>query len=346
MGWDGFLQNTLITLSNVTPAQWCQAVFLFAAGGVLAVAAMPRDAKSLMVDYGARKAQAASTDQPSLKKGQGHGWLLPLIATITSWTQVPHAWFGAFYVVSLTCSVFWLVQYLGDGAVLRWIASSQASTQQPSATSGQVALGWLMMFLQGARRVFEHATVMKPSKSTMWVVHWLIGLFFYLFISVAVWVEGSGMASTPPPNPERGTVTPRVANCSAAAISDPAAPRHRDDAQSLLKMTVALPAFLFAWVNQYRCHKHLAGLKKYSLPDGGMFRHYICPHYTCECLLYLSMAIATAPRGAWCNRTLLCALAFVAVNLGVTASGTRKWYAEKFGIGPVAGKWNMIPFVF
>ena len=197
MGWDGALQHTLTALSSVTPAQWCQAFFLFAAGGVLAVAAMPRDAKSLMVDYGARKAQSASRDQPSGKKGQDHGWLLPLITTITSWTQVPHAWFSAFYVVSLTCSVFWLVQYLGDGAVLRWIASSQASTQQPSATSGQVALGWLMMFLQGARRVFEHATVMKPSKSTMWVVHWLVGLFFYLFISVAIWVEGSGMASPP-----------------------------------------------------------------------------------------------------------------------------------------------------
>lgn len=119
-----------------------------------------------------------------------------------------------------------------------------------------------------------------------------------------------------------------------------------DDAQSLLKMTVAIPAFLFAWVNQYRCHKHLAGLKKYSLPESGMFRRYICPHYTCECFLYLSMAIATAPRGAWCNRTLLSAVVFVAANLGVTASGTRGWYVEKFGIGPVANKWTMIPFIF
>jgi 3-oxo-5-alpha-steroid 4-dehydrogenase 3 len=134
-----------------------------------------------------------------------------------------------------------------------------------------------------------------------------------------------------------------VADCSIGATLDAA--RHTDDAESLLKMAVAVPAFLFAWVNQHRCHKHLAGLKKYSLPEAGMFRHYICPHYTCECLLYLSMAIATAPRGAWCNRTLLCALAFVAANLGVTAAGTRKWYAEKFGTGPIAHKWNMIPFV-
>lgn len=127
---------------------------------------------------------------------------------------------------------------------------------------------------------------------------------------------------------------------------DPKARSHTDDAQSLLKMAVALPLFLFAWINQYRCHKHLAGLKKYSLPESGMFRRYICPHYSCECLLYFSMAIATAPHGAWCNRTLLCALVFVTVNLGVTASGTRKWYADKFGSGPVASKWNMIPFVF
>jgi 3-oxo-5-alpha-steroid 4-dehydrogenase 3 len=344
MDWNESLQQYLAILSGVTPAQWCQAFFILAAGVVLAVAAMPSDAKALLVDYGARKSPAAPAEpaDQSSRKSQDRGWLLPFIATITSWTQVPHAWFGAFYVVSLTCSVFWLAQYLGDGAVLRWIASNQASARQPSATSGQVALGWLMMFLQAARRVFEHATIIKPSKSTMWVVHWLLGLFFYLFISVAVWVEGSGMSSAADGN---NGETELLTAAQGAVLDDPAV-RHTDDAQSLLKMAVALPAFLFAWVNQYRCHKHLAGLKKYSLPDGGMFRHYICPHYTCECLLYLSMAVATAPRGSWCNRTLLCAVAFVAVNLGVTASGTRKWYAEKFGVGPVAGKWNMIPFLF
>lgn len=77
-----------------------------------------------------------------------------------------------------------------------------------------------------------------------------------------------------------------------------------------------------------------------------MFRYFICAHYTCECLLYLSLAVATAPSGSVCNSTLLCAVIFVTVNLGVTASGTRKWYAEKFGIDAVADKWNMIPFVF
>jgi 3-oxo-5-alpha-steroid 4-dehydrogenase 3 len=104
--------------------------------------------------------------------------------------------------------------------------------------------------------------------------------------------------------------------------------------------------YLFAWINQYQCHKHLAGLKKYSLPSQGLFRFLLCPHYTCECLLYLSMAVAGAPEGAWYNRTLLCGLAFVVTNLSVTAAGTRKWYVDKFGADSINDKWNMIPLLF
>ena len=114
----------------------------------------------------------------------------------------------------------------------------------------------------------------------------------------------------------------------------------------MIKLALGIPAFMYAWVNQYRCHKHLANLKKYSLPEEGLFQNFICAHYTCECFLYFSMAIATAPNGAWCNRTLLCAVIFVSANLGVTASGTRKWYAQKFGVGRIANRWNMVPFIF
>lgn len=195
MDWDELLRHAPAALSNATPAQWCQAFFLLAAGGVAAVAAMPHEAKTLLVDYGARKAGGTNpppTDAPSAGRRPDRGWLLSLIDTVTAWTQVPHSWFGAFYVVSVACSVFWLAQYLGGGAVLRSIASRQALAGQPSCTLGQAALGWLMLFLQGARRVYEHAAVMRPSKSTMWVVHWLLGLAFYLAISVSIWVEASG----------------------------------------------------------------------------------------------------------------------------------------------------------
>lgn len=115
---------------------------------------------------------------------------------------------------------------------------------------------------------------------------------------------------------------------------------------ALLKLAIAVPLFSFAWTSQYRCHKHLSGLKKYSLPEEGMFQYLISPHYTCECLIYFSLAIAAAPEGHLCNRTMLSALAFVAVNLGVTARGTKSWYAEKFGSDRVAHKMIMIPFVY
>lgn len=115
---------------------------------------------------------------------------------------------------------------------------------------------------------------------------------------------------------------------------------------ALLKLAIAVPLFFFAWVSQYRCHKHLAGLKKYSLPQKGMFRHLISPHYTCECLIYLSLALVAAPEEHLCNQTLLSALFFVAVNLGVTARGTKSWYIDKFGPDKVASKWVMIPFVY
>lgn len=117
-------------------------------------------------------------------------------------------------------------------------------------------------------------------------------------------------------------------------------------ADAQLKAAIALPLFLYGWVMQHQCHKHLAGLKKYSLPDSGMFRHIVCPHYTCECLIYLSLAVVGAPAGQWYNRTLLSVLTFVAVNLGITAYATRSWYVEKFGPERVVGKWIMVPVVY
>lgn len=117
-------------------------------------------------------------------------------------------------------------------------------------------------------------------------------------------------------------------------------------ADAKTKAAVALPLFLYGWVMQHRCHKHLAGLKKYSLPDLGLFRRLVCPHYTYECLIYLSLAVATAPEGYCFNRTVLSVLAFVAVNLGVTAHGTRNWYIEKFGPERVVPKWVMIPWLY
>lgn len=53
-----------------------------------------------------------------------------------------------------------------------------------------------------------------------------------------------------------------------------------------------------------------------------------CPHYTCEALLYLALALLFASNG-WNGTAGLLAL-WVVANLGVTAEKTRRWYRQRF----------------
>lgn len=113
-----------------------------------------------------------------------------------------------------------------------------------------------------------------------------------------------------------------------------------------LKTIVGLCGFFFGWTMQHKCHAELASLKKYSLPQGGMFRYLVCPHYTCEIIIYASLAVLASPQGLLYNRTLVCAAMFIAVNLGATASGTKEWYIGKFGREAVQSRWKMVPLLF
>ncbi|KAL1882018.1 hypothetical protein VTK73DRAFT_3000 [Phialemonium thermophilum] len=318
-----YLTSSTEYLLSLPPASLCQLYFILASCGVLAVAAAPATARPLLLNYGARKSGAQDADNGREESPDRRpGPFVRLVATVTSWGQIPHSWFITFYVSYIASSLFWLLQYLTRGSVLQTIATRQAESAEPSMSGGQVALVWTAMLVQACRRLYEHLAVFNPSTSKMWVVHWLLGESFYLCTSVAVWVDG--------PDPIlRGQL--RLADTPLALT---------------WKRCAALLLAVAAWISQYRCHKHLAGLKKYSLPSMGMFRSLVCPHYTAECILYLSLAVCAAPEGRLYNKTLLCALAFVAVNLGVTAGETRRWYVSRFGPESVAGKWNMVPWIF
>lgn len=65
-----------------------------------------------------------------------------------------------------------------------------------------------------------------------------------------------------------------------------------------------------------------------------------------ECLIYLSFAMISAPKGAILNKTMFTALIFVSTNLGVTASVSKEWYEKQFGKETVAGRWKMIPYLY
>ena len=104
--------------------------------------------------------------------------------------------------------------------------------------------------------------------------------------------------------------------------------------------------FIIASGIQHDCHKYLSSLPKYTLPTHASFRQLICPHYTAECVIYLSLAFLAAPKGAVVNRTILAAFIFVLVNLSVTAARTKIWYEQRFGGEKVASRWILVPYLY
>jgi 3-oxo-5-alpha-steroid 4-dehydrogenase 3 / polyprenol reductase len=333
-------------LTRFPPALICQACFIFAAVSVLTVAALPPSMRQLLTQYGARRSTTKPIDDETGDGNTSRDILADFFTTITAYGQVPHSWFMHFYVVSVCGSVFWAWQLASSGHVLKYIATAQARSQAASESMSmqQVVIAWSLVSMQGTRRLYEYLAITNPSTSQMWIVHWLLGSAYYVGLGVALWVEGSGKLC--------GSFLPRTrpythsSDRSKESILQYMATKSiKFEALSLVELASTL-LFLLMWSMQYRCHKYLASLKKYSLPDEGLFRFLICPHYTCECVLYLSLAVLAAPRGRLCNQTVLCAWVFVTINLGVTASGTQKWYVERFGTELVHERWAMIPLLY
>ncbi|KAG6162736.1 hypothetical protein E4U11_002463 [Claviceps purpurea] len=305
-----------------SPSTLCQSIFLLAAIAILSLQILlPGDARSIVMDYGARRdgRQNQQRSRSRLKL-----LLVRIVGLATSYGQVPHAWFWHFYLVSTGLSVFWAWQYLTRGSVMGVLVERQQQQQEqqsPSTELGRVFLAWAMMAAQGSRRLLECFWVTRPGRTPMWFMHWVLGLLFYTVMSVAVWVEGSGdiIKSWHSPKPAVLWTT---------------------------RVPWTLAVFLAAWLKQNECHRYLASLKKYTLPDEGVFKHIVCPHYTCECIIYLAISVMAAPPGSFFNTSILCGLVLVVVNLGATAAGTKQWYAGKFGADKVADKSRMIPGIF
>lgn len=173
-------------LGASTPAQWCQAYYILASVGILALSIVPESVQGLVLDYGARSS-AKKVTEPK-------GFFESVVRLATSFGQIPHSWFIHFYVAAVGGSLFWASQYVTHGDILRSIATRQSQDASASMTLAQVELVWTLFFIQGSRRLYEHITTAKSSTSKMWFMHWLMGLSFYLITAVAVWVEGSGLS--------------------------------------------------------------------------------------------------------------------------------------------------------
>lgn len=258
--------------------------------------------------------------------------------------QVPHSWFKHFYILSMLLSAFWAAQFLSQGTVYRWFVVQANTNGTPAGNMSleQILLAWGLMSMHACRRLYECIAFAKSSSSRMWIAHWLLGLTFYTAASMAIWVEGIRKWSHLLQLWNFANVYDELAALRTSEISWKAFPLGPPSARTLL----CIPLFLLSSGLQFICHYHLSSLKKYSLPTHPAFQILICPHYTAECLIYLSLAVMAAPRGSLINVTLLTTLILVLVNLGITSDMTREFYIRKFKDDTIRNRWRMIPLLF
>ncbi|KAI7258176.1 hypothetical protein KC345_g10611 [Hortaea werneckii] len=341
---------------------------------VLTVYLLP-SLRTRFLDYGPRSLSSSSSGTTSAERekaaaqaDQTPSPVTSLLDRLAEW-KVPHSWFTSFYAVSIVWSLFWAVQFACKGWVFRVLVGWQlhgghhdnlGDGMVYSMTLRQVLLAWGMVFVQGCRRFWEClALPQSPSKSQMWIGHWVLGIGFYTGLSVAVWVEGAPILAS------------HTFSLADIAVPPPS-----------FRTFCSLLLFILASGFQHDCHAYLCSLKSpspistttttttaanrdendstkpkdsYRLPTHPAFTHLLVPHYTAECLLYLSLAFLAAPQsqagGRIFNYTLLSACIFVIVNLGVTAQGTREWYLVRFGGSRegrerVLRRWRLVPGIW
>ena len=142
---------------------------------------------------------ARNSDEGKSSKRSSRG-LIPNILDTVSNVQAPHGYFKHFYIFSVLSSVFWAFQILNKGNILRSVASiTDGSDSAQSMSINQIFLLWLFMLLQGIRRLLESVFVTKTSASKMWIVHYVLGIGFYMIMGVSIWIEGAGRPGLPCP---------------------------------------------------------------------------------------------------------------------------------------------------
>jgi 3-oxo-5-alpha-steroid 4-dehydrogenase 3 len=175
---------------NKDPVQLVRTFYLIIAASVAIVNAFP-PLQSRFIHYGARARKVKDEHGKPVDSPESKGlfsWFLDYLVVF----QVPHSWFIHFYVVSVASSIFWAIELVRKGPVFNFLAEQhmENSSNEPSMTFNQVVLTWMLMAIQGSRRLYECITLRKPSTSKMAGPAWILGILFYLAMGITIWVEG------------------------------------------------------------------------------------------------------------------------------------------------------------
>ncbi|EPE36183.1 hypothetical protein GLAREA_05521 [Glarea lozoyensis ATCC 20868] len=140
--------------------------------------------KQEIMPYGSRRLETSP--------GKGAKSNSKIIGDFVASVQVPHSWFTYFYVFSVASSAFWGYQIFERGAAFQFLAAHSSKDVSKAMSAEQALLLWFLMALQGLRRLYESIVFTKPSQAKMWIGLWVIGIAYYLFTGIGVWIEGIG----------------------------------------------------------------------------------------------------------------------------------------------------------
>lgn len=215
------------------------------------------------------------------------------------------------YLASVSVPKAWFSHFYILFTVLQWGIFARWPTWVLS--NSKYLYVWVMLTLQATRRLYESVYVTKwGNSSRMNVSHYILGVCFYCGVSMACW---SGLS------------------------------RNSPVFQFKMLDFVIWTVFVIVSIEQYRNHRHLALLVKYSVPSRGLFSVVSCAHYFDEIVVYFVVALE-----AWTHETVTATdyafwaiSAFVFVGLSVAAVETRTYYKTKFDKYTV--KYAVVPYL-
>lgn len=241
--------------------------------------------------------------------------------------QVPKSWFLHFYIFAVIFMAFLLSMVL---KVVVWGQTLPAymstfmdffttESRMTGTTPEGILLAMILMNIQCLRRLYECLYINVNSGSKMNILHYIVGFAHYFCTGVGYLSESPGFSSHFQ-FVHWINVMPQWSNFQ-------------------WKFFLYIGLFAFAWYQQFQTHKIFASLKKYyvgthSVPHGGLFTYVSCPHYLCEILIYLSLALILGLR----HQTAWLIFGWVLINQVIAGLMSHWWYRKNFKNYPTQRK--------
>ncbi|AEO61499.1 hypothetical protein MYCTH_2311708 [Thermothelomyces thermophilus ATCC 42464] len=188
---------------------------------------------------------------------------------------------------------------------------------------------------------------LQPSMSPIHPVVWLSAVAFQLTngLAIGAWLGGYGPTTRAAWAAQLRLGTPQFAAGLAVFYLGLAANYYHDDELREIRRRAARRAREAARKDGPPRKNKTAGTvvvdKHYEIPQAGLFKVMLYPHYFCEWVEWFGFWMAAG----WGCLPARCFLFNEIAAMLPRAVRGRKWYAEKFGEDKVRGRWAVIPGV-